>query len=119
MVRDVEVGGKLCTLKTSAALPRIYRLKFKRDLFNDIAAIEKKINKKKDGGEDLPIEALTTFENIAYIMHKHGDKSQPNDINTWLEQFDTFDIYMIFPVIVEMWAEENKTLSVSKKAPQK
>jgi len=30
-------------------------------------------------------------------MHKHGDLNQPDDINEWLDQFETFDIYEILP----------------------
>ena len=55
------------------------------------------------------------FENIAFLMHKHGDSSQPSDIDEWLEQFETFDIYEIMPQILEMWKLENKQMSKQKK----
>ena len=48
-------------------------------------------------------------------MHKHGDSSQPNDIDEWLDQFHIFDIYKILPDIVEMWEMENEQMSVPKK----
>jgi len=48
-------------------------------------------------------------------MHKHGDPDQPDDINEWLDQFETFDIYEILPEIMEMWKSENKQMSVPKK----
>ena len=63
----------------------------------------------------IPIESLEMFENIAFLMHKHGDLNQPDDINEWLDQFETFDIYEILPEIMEMWKSENKQMSVPKK----
>ena len=68
---------------------------------------------KFDSG--IPIESLEMFENIAFLMHKHGDPDQPDDINEWLDQFETFDIYEILPEIMEMWKSENKQMSVPKK----
>ena len=68
---------------------------------------------KKKGA--IPAASLETFENIAYIMHKHGDASQPDDINEWLEQFETFDIYKVLPEILTLWNLENVTTSVAKK----
>ncbi|KAK9680616.1 hypothetical protein QE152_g38974 [Popillia japonica] len=90
-----------CNFKSSAAVPRIYRIKFHRDIFVDFSKIEKSIRAqekiKEESGEDvgssIPIESLEMFENIAYIMHKHGDSEQPDTIDEWLEQFETFDIY--------------------------
>lgn len=120
MKKTIAIGGKEYQFKTSAAVPRMYRLKFRRDIFVDLDAIDKQIKaQEKLGGEDtgsyLPVDTLTTFENIAYIMHKHGDPSQPDNIDAWIEQFETFDIYQIFPEILSMWVDENKQLSVSKK----
>ena len=63
----------------------------------------------------IPIESLEMFENIAFLMHKHGDPNQPDDINEWLDQFETFDIYEILPEIMEMWKSENKQMSGPKK----
>ena len=55
------------------------------------------------------------FENIAYLMNKHGDPSQPDDVYEWLDQFDAFNIYEILPEILELWNLNNKGTSVSKK----
>ena len=82
----------------------------------DMQKLSKQIKKNKGRDEsDLPIESLEMFENIAYVMHKHGDKNQPDDIDEWLDQFETFDIYEILPEILTMWNIENSQLSESKK----
>ena len=73
---------------------------------------------KEETGKDnssLPIDSLEIFENIAFLMHKHGDPTQPSEIDEWLEQFETFSIYKVLPEILEMWGLENKQMSVSKK----
>ena len=70
-------------------------------------------------GSSLPISSLEMFENIAFLMHKHGDPSQPSDIEEWLDQFETFDIYEILPEILEMWNLENRQLSTPKKKSEK
>lgn len=139
MRKTLTIGGVECNFKTSAAVPRMYRLKFHRDIFNDLNSIDRQINQQKKRMEEekqialdkglefdaseyestLPVQTLTTFENIAFIMHKHGDSSQPADIDDWLEQFETFDIYNVFPEIISMWNDENQQLSEPKKETEK
>lgn len=139
MRKTIVISGIECNMKSSAAIPRMYRLKFKRDIFKDMAAIAKRVKQRekliaemkekceKEGQEfdedsiesDMPIESLEMFENIAYLMHKHGDPNQPDDINDWLDQFDFLDIYKILPQITEMWQDENRQMSVAKKNKMK
>lgn len=113
MVKSITINGIPCQFKSSAAIPRIYRIRFGRDIFVDMEKLSKQVKKNK--GSDLPIESLEVFENIAYVMHKYGDSKQPDDINEWLDQFETFDIYEILPEILTMWKIENNQLSESKK----
>lgn len=135
MKRTITISGIECKFKSSAAIPRIYRLKYGRDIFVDMVKIQKKVEAQerqkkelkkqceKEGkpfeesqfNSGLPLDSLEMFENIAYIMHKHGDKEQPDTIEEWLDQFETFDIYQILPEIVEMWNLENKQMSEAKK----
>lgn len=135
MRRTIMISGIQCEMKSSAAIPRMYRLKFERDIFVDMQKIAKQIevqNKLKEelrkqaeeNGEEfdeskfesgLPVESLEIFENIAFLMHKHGDPSQPKEIDEWLDQFDMFDIYKVFPEILKMWNIENKQMSTPKK----
>ena len=122
MRKTILINGVEWNFKSSAAIPRMYRLRFGRDIFVDMSKLKKQIDLQKkiqeETGEEssgLPIESLEMFENIAFLMHKHGDKSQPSDIDEWLEQFETFDIYEILPEILNMWGMENKQMSVPKK----
>lgn len=122
MRKTITISGIECEFKSSAAIPRMYRLKFGRDIFVDMEKLQKQVDKqerlKADGIEEsssLPIDSLEMFENIAFLMHKHGDPSQPTDIDEWLEQFDVFSIYEVLPEILEMWNLENKQTSTPKK----
>ena len=115
MEKTVLIEGKEIKLKSSAALPRIYRFKFGRDLFSDFYKIQKDA-KKEDDQSVLPASLMEIFENIAYLMAKHADPSQPDTIEEWLEQFsNAFSVYKILPDVMEMWTEENKQTVTAKK----
>lgn len=118
--KTVVIDGKEVEFKASAAVPRIYRLKFQRDLFVDLQKVAKSVEhkgKKPDKQEsEIPIENLEMFENIAYVMAQHADpKNVPADIMEWLEQFETFSIYQILPAILELWNLNERTKSQAKK----
>lgn len=115
MEKVLIIDGKECRFKTSASIPRLYRMKFKRDIFSDFTKLEQETKKAKNTGEDLSFKVLEIFENIAYLMHKHGDKNQSNNIDEWLEQFSTFSIYEVLPEIMSLWEEETERFSCEKK----
>ena len=101
--------------KASAAIPRLYRLKFGRDIYRDFVSLQKNVRKNDEENSGLDIESLEVFENIAYIMAKHADSSVPNDPDEWLEQFNTFSIYEILPQLIELWGLNTATQIESKK----
>lgn len=111
----IAIDGKEVKFKASAAIPRIYRLKFGRDIFKDLMALEKSINKNEEGKSDLDIGSLELFENIAYVMAKHGDKSVPESPEDWLDDFSTFSIYQILPELIDLWGLNSKTEETAKK----
>lgn len=102
--RTVTVSGKEVTFRSSAAIPRLYRIRFGRDIFADLSALEKSFNAKSKKGGNFEIGDLEVFENIAYIMAKHADSQVPDNIDDWLEQFEIFSIYEILPEILKMWS---------------
>ena len=52
--------------KASAAIPRIYRLKFQRDIYKDLRILEKSIGEGDEENSNLDLFSLEMFENIAY-----------------------------------------------------
>lgn len=122
--KTIEIDGEQVEFKASAAVPRIYRIKFGRDLFADLQKIAKSVNgkgkKKEKEASEIPIEDLTMFENIAYVMAKHANpKEVPDNIMEWMEKFNTFSIYMILPAILELWNLNEQTMSTAKKNLEK
>ena len=115
MIRKIEIDGYEVAFKASAAIPRIYRIRFGRDIYADLAKLEKAINKNEESASGLDVFSLELFENIAYIMAKHADNSIPDTPEEWLDEFSTFSIYQILPQIIELWGLNNQTLVQSKK----
>lgn len=105
--KTVEVCGKEVKFRSSATVPRLYRMKFGRDIFKDLSKLEKAYKEKQGKGDEesdgFEIEDLEIFENVAYIMAFHADPSIPGTIEEWLEEFEMFSIYEILPEILELW----------------
>lgn len=117
--KTVKVGDKEVTFRSSATIPRLYRIKFKRDIFKDLSKLEKSYKGKKEEGSSFEIEDLEIFENVAYIMAYHADHSIPDNIDDWLDQFEMFSIYEVLPEILELWGTNLITDIESKKNLQK
>ena len=66
--REIEISGKKVPFRSSATIPRLYRAKFKRDIFKDLSKLEKSYKGKTENGEELQIEDLEIFENVAYVI---------------------------------------------------
>ena len=113
--RTIEISGKQVQFRSSATVPRLYRAKFKRDIFKDLTKLEKSYTKGTEDGDELQIEDLEIFENVAYIMAYHADPSIPKTIDEWLDQFEMFSIYQVLPQILELWGENLMTDVQAKK----
>ena len=114
MLKTITVDGKKVTFKASAAIPRMYRLKFRRDIMQDLKDIEKAT--KEPGLEGISPRLLDAFENMAFLMAKHATPDEvPDSVEEWLDGFETFSIYEIFPAIAELWTANMETLATSKK----
>ena len=109
-----EPVGASC-FSASATIPRLYRAKFKRDIFKDLSKLEKSYKGKTKDGNEFQIEDLEIFENVAYIMAYHADNSIPPTIEEWLDQFDMFSIYEVLPQILELWGDNLMTEVSAKK----
>lgn len=125
MDKVINIGGKDVKMRASALIPRMYRFKFGRDILRDMTSLKKAFKKRSELSEDATDEQkeeaalsemdLTIFENVAYIMAKHADPAIPDDPDEWLDGFEMFSIYEVFPEILEMWELNNATTSKPKK----
>ena len=115
MKQNIEIDGKQVPFRASAAIPRIYRMKFHRDIYKDLRALEKSIGEGTPEESSLDMFSLEMFENIAYIMAKHADASVPDSPEEWLDGFNTFSIYQVLPKLIELWGLNTQTEVESKK----
>ena len=115
IVRKIDIDGVEVAFKASAAIPRIYRLKFQRDINKDISLLEKSIDDSDPEVSNLDTFSLEMFENIAFIMAKHADANIPDTVEDWLDQFNTFSIYQVLPQLIELWGLNIKTDAEAKK----
>ena len=113
--KHITIDGIDVPFKASATVPRLYRLKFRRDIYQDFAALQKSVGENTEESSALDIESLEVFENIAYIMAKHADAAIPASPDEWLEQFNTFSIYEILPQLIDLWGLNVETQVKSKK----
>ena len=128
--RIIEFNGGTLGLRASALTPRLYRIKFGRDMIVDLNELKKnfeKVQKNKqklaegtpvDEGDpvELSVFDLTIFENVAYIMARQYDKTIPATVDDWLDSMDAvFTVYEILPVILELWHLNNITTSTPQK----
>lgn len=115
MKQNIEIDGKQVPFRASAAIPRIYRMKFHRDIYKDLRSLEKSIGDGDEESSNLDLFSLEMFENIAYTMAKHADPQIPNEVDEWLDGFNTFSIYQVLPQLIELWGLNVQTDVEAKK----
>jgi len=104
VTKKIEIDGKEVVFRASAAVPRLYRIKFGRDIYKDLRALEKGVGDGNEESSDLDLFSLELFENIAWVMSKHADpQNVPDTPDEWLDQFNTFSIYQILPELIDLW----------------
>ena len=115
IIKEISIDGKKVPFSASAALTRVYRARYGRDLFTDLSALYDDMSKSQADISSLSVKTLETFEDIAYTMAKQADPGVPETPEEWLDEFNMFSIYEVLPQIVKMWKMNEKTTSESKK----
>lgn len=104
VTKKIEIDGQKVEFRASAAVPRMYRIKFGRDIYKDLRQLETSVGENDEDASGLDLFSLEMFENIAFIMAKHANPDTvPSEPDEWLEQFNTFSIYQILPQLIELW----------------
>ena len=104
VTKKIEIDGQEVEFRASAAVPRMYRIKFGRDIYKDLRQLETSVGENDEDASGLDLFSLEMFENIAFIMAKHANPDKvPSEPDEWLEQFNTFSIYQILPQLIELW----------------
>lgn len=115
IIRTINIDRQTVLFKASAAIPRLYRQKYRRDIFADMSALMAAISASDEGASTLTAFNLETFENIAYIMAKYADPRIPDSTEVWLDRFNTFSIYQILPELLVLWGFNVEALETAKK----
>ena len=116
VTKKIEIDGQKVEFRASAAVPRMYRIKFGRDIYKDLRQLETSVGENDEDASGLDLFSLEMFENIAFIMAKHASPDTvPSEPDEWLEQFNTFSIYQILPQLIELWGLNVQTEVESRK----
>lgn len=127
MEKTIQIGKQEIKLKSSAALPRLYRLLLNRDIFADVEKMERTLLAvtvaERDGSKTPPsiedqYEATTIVENLAFAMNKLCDATQPENVSAWLDRFADPSAIINSDVIIalmEMWHNEILTTATAVK----
>ena len=113
--RNIEIDGREVPFKASAALTRMYRARFGRDIIKDFDRILAEMDGEDPDLSTLSVESLERFEDIAYTMAKYADPAVPETVEAWLEGFNTFSIYFVLPLLADMWGLNVQTEAEAKK----
>lgn len=120
VTKKIEIDGKEVTFKASAAVPRLYRIKFGRDIYKDLRQLEKSVGENDEDNSNLDLFSLEMFEDLAWLMARHADPANvPDSPEEFLDQFNTFSIYQILPQLIELWGLNVQTEVESRKKPRK
>ena len=120
VTKKIEIDGKEVTFKASAAVPRLYRIKFGRDIYKDLRQLEKSVGENDEDNSNLDLFSLEMFEDLAWLMARHADPAKvPDSPEEFLDQFNTFSIYQILPQLIELWGLNVQTEVESRKKPRK
>ena len=58
VTKKIEIDGKEVTFKASAAVPRLYRIKFGRDIYKDLRQLEKSVGENDEDNSNLDLFSL-------------------------------------------------------------
>ena len=114
MEKIIKISGREVGFRASALTPKLYRIETGRDLLVDLAKMSDAI--KTGSGS---VGTISTLDDFAYILARsyaktHGLEIEPT-ADEWLDQFELADIYMIYPELVQLWADDAQTTSTPQK----
>lgn len=123
MEKTVTIDGREIKLKTSGALPRIYRRLLRREIFEDVAklimtSIALSDPERPDPSKEDQLEANEILENLTFIMAKHAEPSLPETVEEWLSGFEdeaSLNDAKVTGTVIALWLHETETTSAERK----
>ena len=111
--KTIMIDGVEETFRCSARTPRIYRNLMNSDMFQDMNAFSDAQAEAGETNEEVPLEDLDGFYNMAYVMAYHAAmhagrlETFPKNIDEWLEKFSMLGLAYAVPEIYELWLSSN------------
>ena len=93
VTKKIEIDGNPVEFKASAAIPRIYRNKFGRDVYKDLMVLNDAIKDQDEEASTLDGFSLEMFEDAFVMGGCASDQKYDSRMNG--RQFNTFSIYQI------------------------
>lgn len=121
MDRIIRIDDKDVEFRATARTPRLYRIITGRDMIIDMNKLSKSFKRVEEAdkkGEEVSFTSqdLLIFEDTAYVMARHANPDiEERTADDWLDTFNMFSIYEILPKLLELWGENTRTTSTSKK----
>lgn len=123
MEKTVKIDGKEIRLKTSGALPRIYRRLLRREIFEDVAklsltSVALADPERPDPSKEDQLDANEIIENLTFIMAKHADPALPETVEEWLAGFEdeaALNDPEVTGAVIALWLHETETTSSERK----
>lgn len=123
MEKIVSVGEKKVVLRATAALPRVYRSIFGRDVFKDITPMLERYQKiDPEKTDDLSMVNqigdydMETLENLTFAMAWMGmpdvQKMEPLE---WFDSFSSPELAVMEQEAFTLWVMDNYTIDEAKK----
>ena len=68
VTKTIEIDGKQVKFKASAAVPRLYRVKFGRDIYKDLRMLEQSVGDNDEDASNMDLFSLELFESILNFL---------------------------------------------------
>ena len=87
VTKKIEIDGKEVTFKASAAVPRLYRIKFGRDIYKDLRQLEKSVGENDEDNSDLDLLTIGLVNDM--FTERQNDEYPYKELASQ-EDFDRF-----------------------------
>lgn len=67
VTKKIEIDGQMVEFRASAAVPRLYRIKFGRDIYKDLRSLEKSVGDNDE--ESSSLEPVQSGDVREYRLH--------------------------------------------------
>ena len=76
VTKKIEIDGQMVEFRASAAVPRLYRIKFGRDIYKDLRSLEKSVGDNDEESSSLDLFSLEMMVPVSSLSkYRCGSRS--------------------------------------------